>query len=348
MSDVVVRQAEESDGEQVRALALRSADSGRIAFRTVHRASVAEVARARRPGAATFVAVAPDGRVVGAASATPYDVVDGDRTARLVWLHSLGVDPEWRRRGIASRLTGARLAHAETLPGPTVVAAAIQSGNEASMAGARRWSDRTLGTVRVTPVPPPRRAPRPVPGLEVRPAGPGDLETVATGIRSTARDLALAPVTTADELAAWLAVEVNGVPVHEYVVAVDAAGTVVAGLGIEDEGSVQALEIVALPLAVRAANLALRVVPHDRMMRNLNVRLPFVTPGQEAAARHLWQSVRWRYRERGSSVVTAFAPGSPVARALRSPAWLPSTGLDVVVRDHPEVALPAGPPAPWV
>jgi hypothetical protein len=175
-----------------------------------------------------------------------------------------------------------------------------------------------------------------------------DLVAVADGIRATARDLALAAVPDADELAEWLGVELRGHRIHHYLVAADPSGRLVAGLGLEDEGSLQSLEIVHLPMALRLANLALRVVPRDGHMRNINVRLPFVRPGHESAARHLWEVARWTYRDAASSLVTATAPGGRLASVLHAPAWLPSTSLSVVLRDHPDVRLAEGSLAPWV
>ena len=53
-----------------------------------------------------------DGRVVGMISAVDY--VHPDKAPQL-WINELGVAPEWRRRGIATRLVETMLAHAETL-----------------------------------------------------------------------------------------------------------------------------------------------------------------------------------------------------------------------------------------
>ncbi|MCF6378189.1 GNAT family N-acetyltransferase [Nocardioides KLBMP 9356] len=341
---VVVRPRRDGDEQQVHALRERSADGGRVAFRPVHRVSDEEAARVRRPGSMSWVAEA-DGAVVGEASLHLSRVAAGEEVVRLAWLHGLSVDPDWRRRGIARRLTEARLGEVDRLDAPAVVAAAIQAGNAPSMASARRWCDRVLGRVHVTPVPPPRRAPSPHPTVTVRAATADDLDEVAAAVREAARQHALAPVTDAPELSRWLAATVEGDRVHDYLVAVDPAGRLLAGIGLQDEGRVQSLEIVSMPASIRFANRFLHVVPADGRMRNGNVRMPFVR--DEAAARHLWQVARWQWRDRTSSLVTMTAPDGPLTAMLASPRWLPRTTLEVVVRDHPDVRLPDLPLAPW-
>ncbi len=174
----------------------------------------------------------------------------------------------------------------------------------------------------------------------MRPATPADLPAVADGIRVAARALTLAPAPDAEELASWLAVRVGGELFRSYVVATDTAGRIVAGMGLEEEGRLFSLEVARMPAAVAAANLLVRVVPKDRLMRNLNVRLAWFEPGHEAAAQAMWRHVRWEYRDRGTSIVRAVDPKGPLARALPVARWLPSTSLRVVVREPPGCMLP--------
>ena len=347
MGTVEIRAIAPEDAEAVRELGARSVDGGRVAFRQRHHVPYAEALAARRPDSSGVVAVGADGRFAGSGWVTFSEVAHGDGRLTLAWLHSLNVDPERRGEGIARRLIDARLELAAARPGPVVVAAAIQAGNDASWASSRRWATDTLGTVRVTPVPPPRRRP-PASGLTVRTATAEDLEEVAAGIDRTASRLALAPAPAAAALAEWLDVRVGGAPLHEYVVATDRSGRLLAGFGLEDEGRLFSLEVTAMPPAVVAANLVLRVVPKDRMLRNLNLRLPFVEPGHEDAARALWRAARWERRDRGTGVVLAADPAGPVAAALRPPRWLPSTTLRIVTRAPEGVSLGGVPLGPVV
>ena len=337
--EFVVRRARPGDSEGLRRLHSASSDSGKVAFRPRHHVDVAEARTTLRPDSDEFVAVVGD-QVVGTASVTFSAVWAGTDVIGLAWGSGLAVAPAWRRRGIARALTAALLdavAHRGT---PHVLAAAIQVGNEGSMSNAMAPLHRVLGTVRVTPVPPPRRRPRPVPGVIVRPATSADLSAVAEGIGGAARALTLASAPDAEELASWLDVRVGGELLRSYVVATDTAGRIVAGIGIEEEGRLFSLEVTRMPAAIAAANLLVRVVPKDRLMRNLNVRFAWFEPGHEAAAQAMWRHVRWEYRDRGTSIVRAVDPKGPLARALPVARWLPSTSLRVVVREPPGVTLP--------
>ncbi len=90
--------------------------------------------------------------------------------------------------------------------------------------------------------------------------------------------------------------------------------------------------VTAMPRAVRLANLAARVVPADGEMRNLNATMPWFVAGELSAARHLWQSVRWDFRDRGTAVLTTVEPREPVADMISTPFWVPSTSLTIAMR----------------
>lgn len=88
-------------------------------------------------------------------------------------------------------------------------------------------------------------------------------------------------------LASWLAIRVGGHPLRSYAEATDATGRVVAGLGVEHEHKLISIEVTRMPALIAAANVFLRVIPRDRLLRNINVRFPLVpprTPGSGAVA----------------------------------------------------------------
>lgn len=344
---ITVRPAGPGDEAGVRALVAGADDGGRVGFRPRHHVSRAEASRTELHEGSDLVAIG-DGRVVGAGSVRFSRVGAGEHTIPLAWLAGLAVDPAWRRRGVGSAVSAALFEQAAAWDEPCAVAAAIQIGNTASMGNAARWFSRVAGTVRVTPVPPPRRRPKPALGITIRPATQDDLPVVADGLRAMSHTLLLAPAPSADELADWLAVRLRDATVHEYVVATDADGRVVAGLGLEDEGAQVSLEVTRMPAAIAAANLVLRVVPKDRLMRNLNLRYAWFRPGHDDAARALWRQVRWDYRDRGTSIVRSVDPTGPLADVLPVARWLPATSLQIVVQDPPGHTLPALPVGPHV
>ena len=271
---------------------MTSSDGGKVAFRPRHHGDDTALLSLRSGDSHDYVAVVGD-ELVGAGSVSFSRVADRDRDIGLAWLSGLLVTPGWRGRGIARRLTAIRLDAVAGRDGPHVVAAAVQAGNGPSMANAMRWASRALGTVQVTPVRPLRRAPRPAAGVRIRPVATADLAAVAAGIRSAAQELCLAPVVDADDLARWLDVRVGGHELRTYSVAVDSTGAVVAGLGLEHEYKLISMEVTRMPAIVAAANLVVRVVPRNRLMRNINVRFAWFRPGHQAAAQLLWRQARW-------------------------------------------------------
>jgi hypothetical protein len=50
-----------------------------------------------------------------------------------------------------------------------------------------------------------------------------------------------------------------------------------------------------------------------------------------AAARFLWESLRWLYREQGNSLMAYYDPKSPAAAVPRIPFWLPKASLTLVI-----------------
>lgn len=144
-------------------------------------------------------------------------------------------------------------------------------------------------------------------------------------------------------LASWLAIRVGGHPLRSYAEATDATGRVVAGLGVEHEHKLISIEVTRMPALIAAANVFLRVIPRDRLLRNINVRFPWFLPGHQAAAQWLWRQLRWDIRDRGTNVVRSVDPTGPLARALPVPRWLPSTSLQIVIREPAGCVLLARP-----
>lgn len=92
------------------------------------------------------------------------------------------------------------------------------------------------------------------------------------------------------------------------------------------------LRVDHVPPAIRLANVALRVIPHDRVARQLVVHRLWFDRGAEAGARAAWEHARWAYRERANTILTWFAARGPVARALPVRPWTPKTTGSLAVR----------------
>jgi GNAT superfamily N-acetyltransferase len=330
-----LREATDVDSDGLAALAEAAADAGRVSFRVRHVVPVMTAARLRRPGSRCAVVTDDHGTVIGAGWVSFSRGRVETQTRSLALLHSLAVHPHWRRRGIATALTRWRLAAVEQHDASSIVVAAIQAGNSGSEANARAWATQSLGDLTVTPTPVTHRPPPRHGAVAVRRARLAErdeLDQIVTGFQAFSADHLLAPSVTAVDLRGWAATELDGRPLNAYFVATDKADRVVAGLGIEREAALSSLEVIRMPALTRAASRLLRVVPTDGMLHNLNIRLAWFAPGHEAAARQLWQNVRFDTRSEGTTLVTTLAGESPLRQMLATRAWAPRTTLRIVAR----------------
>lgn len=285
------------------------------------------------------VAQSADGRLVGAAWVSVDRCRLGADVVPSVLLHSLAVHPQWRRMGIAKALTSRRLAIADESGPGAVVIAGIQVGNSGSMANTRSWATETLSPLVVTPVPMRRRPPANLPGVTVREAVPADAARIAACLAETYDGSDLGPPYTPEFVESWLGREYAGSPMSHYLVAADASGRLLAGIGVEHQPRLMTLHVESLPRSIALINLLVRVVPADREMRNLPVVMPWHRAGAVDVGRNVWQQARWQWRRHGTAAVLAIDARSPLNDMLQRPRWLPSTEITIVVRS-------AVPPAP--
>ena len=92
------------------------------------------------------------------------------------------------------------------------------------------------------------------------------------------------------------------------------------------------LRVEHVPRPIRLANLALRVIPKDRVARHLVVHRLWFEPGAEAGARAAWEQARWAYRERANTILTWFDARGRVARVVPVRPWTPKTAAALAVR----------------
>lgn len=90
--------------------------------------------------------------------------------------------------------------------------------------------------------------------------------------------------------------------------------------------------IEKVPTLISLANLVLKVIPPDREMRPLQAEKMWFAPNGLEAARYLWQTLRWTWRDRGSSLVCNYDPRSPIRQWLQVPFWMPTTSVSIASR----------------
>jgi GNAT superfamily N-acetyltransferase len=220
-------------------------------------------------------------------------------------LNTLVVHPDYRRRGLASQLAKWREEFARLRIGEGgVIWAIIQRNNTGSERTARKWAPQFLGSrlavvpLRIRSVPPPRSR-----HLDVRPALPDDLDTVAEQLNRYYRDYNLYSPETRSSLAAWLDETPFDSPLHHYRIVTDKAGHLLAGMGLSENCRLRTTLITHLPLILRVLNLVFNVVPTNGQLQEIALSRLWYAPGQLEAAQHLLETMRWEWRARGTSLV---------------------------------------------
>lgn len=321
-----------ADSTALKALTEQSPDGGKITFGPRFHVPTYDV-YASRPGEMVGVVAVSQDTIVGSARFSFGDCQFEGSLRPYTLLSSLMVRPDHRRRGIANALAQWGMDRAVERNADNVLFLAdIQTGNTASIASAKKWAKQIAGRVITNPVP---MRSKPLPAddaITIRPAKVSEFETIAQHLNTFYKDYNFYRPQTADSLQAWLAKTPLSTPVNHYLVAVDRSNKILAGMGIKEEGRLMSLHISDVPPVIRLANLLLKVIPPDQEMRNLNVDKMWFSPDQLKAARYLWETVRWDWRDRGSNLVCNYDPRSPIPKVLQTPWWMPTTSLSLAVR----------------
>ena len=233
-------------------------------------------------------------------------------------LNTLVVHPDYRRRGLASKLANWREEFArQRIAEGGVVWAIIQRNNTGSERIARKWAPQFLsGRLAVVPMrmrsgPPPRSR-----YFHVRPALRDDLDTVVEQLNRHYQDYNLYSPETKSSLATWLDETPFDSPFRHYRVVTNKAGSLLAGTGLSENCRLRTTLITHLPLALRVLNRAFNVVPTDGELREIALSRIWYAPGQLGAAHHLLETMRWEWRARGTSLVLYADVRSQLMRLL--------------------------------
>jgi len=322
-------EARETDGDALAALAAASADTGAIRYFPRYHGNPVVAAAALEPGL-RWVVAEDGGELLGAAQVSFGECELEGELRRFALLNSLMVHRDHRRRGIARALTDWRLEQA----GDALVLANIQSGNEGSFANARKWATHFIGQLTTPPFGVVGRAPRS--RFELREATGGDWDAAAAGLARFEAGWNLRVPETGASLEEWASVEVFGGRIRRYLVAVD-GGEVVAGAGFVEAARVTTMQIEHLPPAIRVLNLALRVVPKDRVLRQIGMNRFWWAEGREDAGRALFDHARWALRDAGNAILVALDLRGPVREVLPIRPWTPKAVGSVALRSPVDV-----------
>jgi GNAT superfamily N-acetyltransferase len=334
-SAVVLRPMVPEDGEALVQLALSSPDTGMIQIAPRYHLDAYQGTLALFSDSDTvgFVAEDPTTEQVVGSGFLSFDRLTYEGQLRdCAWLHNLQVHPDYRRQGIATQLAECRVAYGRERVGENgVIAASIQQGNTGSFKVAQTWCQQLVGEVKNGAVGMRQKPPRPLSGVSIRPAEAADLPVIADELNKFYDNWNFYVPRTGESLAEWLAQTPFDSPFRHYYVAEDAAGRLLAGVGVVEEYRIAEMQVEHLPMILRLLNKVVKLVPEDGAMRQLSASKMWYAPGQLETAKHLWETVRWQWRDQGSTITFGYDPKSTLKEIFKTPLWIPQTSFTYAV-----------------
>lgn len=334
MAGFTLRPMEASDGPGLDALMRGEPQSGGIAVSTHYEHDVVRSLLAQHP---TMFGVVAESQLrnglVGMATAFTTQVTVGGAVLPAAILENLKVRHDMRRQGLGTRLATWRIEEAtRRFGGDGVIRAGIQVDNTASLATAGHWATQLLGPVRVVIERVGGTAPR-MPGLDVRPIEDTDVDAVVEAVNAYHAHHELFPRQTADTLVGSLTPTPFDGPIRQYRVAAEGSGTIVAGARVMERYKLMTDHLDRVPTSLALLSRVVPVIPHDRVIRAIELDLVWHAPGRAAAVRGLLDAIRYEWRDRATNASAVVDPRGPLATSIGPGSWLsPRVRLMVAVR----------------
>jgi hypothetical protein len=194
-----------------------------------------------------------------------------------------------------------------------VIMTGTSTNNTASINTMKKWCKQFFSPMHVAIRPARVNAPAPLAGITVRAPQPHEFEQVAERSNHFYAAYNLYTPLQAAQLAPG--------GVHEYRVAVDRHGSVLAGVMLSNRGKLMVDTISNIPAPLKLMNRVLHIVPDDGNVRLVECSGLWFAPDQMRVAQHLWQSVRYEFREQASSITHNFDPRSPLIDVFQIKPW---------------------------
>ena len=344
---VELRQVCSQDGSALIDLLESSPDTGALAINSKYLINPYELFLAGHENALGVTAETVEGKLVGVCFVRFNQLLVEGQLRDAAFLHTIVVHPDHRRQGIAAQMTQWCVDRIQERSGPgCLIYAGVQDRNVASFATAQKWMPETAGYFYGSAVPMRSQPPKSLPGIVNRVAGINEFDKISRHLNTFYQDHNFSPYETSERLESWLEYSPFNTPFRHYYIAVDDDGNLLAGLGLTESYRATELHVVRMPNYMRWLNKVLKVVPQDGIMRRLGISKIWFAPNQLKVAQHLWESLRWQYRDKGNSLMFYYDPASLIADISKIPFWMPKAKLALIVNNPLEMndALPIYPP----
>jgi hypothetical protein len=102
-------------------------------------------------------------------------------------------------------------------------------------------------------------------------------------------------------------------------------------MAIVEQYRLAEMRVLHLPAAMRLINKVVKLVPSDGVLKQVAASQIWFAPGQESAARFLYETICWEWDKRRNTVTVFFDPRSPLRVVLPIPIWMPKTSFVIAV-----------------
>jgi GNAT superfamily N-acetyltransferase len=335
MTHVTLRRLQPTDSEALRELFAFSPDGGQFAISPQYQIDPCQALIDLSPNTTGVVAEeSGSGKIVGVGLVQIEERYLDGMMVPCALLYSLTVHPSYRRQGIATRLGQWRIAHARQEAGEGVaILAFIQKGNIGSLTAAQKWGRQTSGQYRNSLLRTRQKPPREAAGLIIREANTDEHDQIARNLNVFYGDYNLYAPQTGRDLTKWLQETPFTRPFRHYYVAVDSQDTLLAGLAVAEQSRIVTMRVQNMPAPARLLNRIVNMVPPDGTLRQLGINKIWYAPEHLSAAQYLWESMRWRLRDRGSHLLCSHDPRGPISKVISLPFWMPKGTSGIVAQN---------------
>lgn len=129
----------------------------------------------------------------------------------------------------------------------------------------------------------------------------------------------------------WLSKTLDDNHINQYWLIRDSNQNVLAGIGISELFRLRKMHLQGKPFQ-KSLNFLLNFMPANGDIKELGVSMFWYLPGQEEAAKLLWDSIRYDWRQFANTVLLQLDPDSPISQIIESDLWPQKTALNIAVR----------------
>jgi GNAT superfamily N-acetyltransferase len=316
-----------SDGPALKRLMENDPETADMSLTTRFQIDAYRAWTALKPNLAGVVAEALDtNEIVEAATVSFEDIQFEGDVLPSAFLENLKVHHAYRGQGLGSKLARWRIDRARQHFGEKgVILTGTTSDNTASQTVLKKWCKQFFGPLKVTPCSPLLNLPKPPTGITVRATEGRDLAEIAEKSNRFYANYNLYAPLSAEKLEATLKIEPQG---NHYRVVVNSSGAITAGAMMSERAILMVDEFRNVPPPLRVINRFAHIILADNRQRLMEVGHFWFD--DLASARYLWDSIRWEFRERASSVSIGYDPRGPFKDVVSIKPWhMPK--IDIVI-----------------